>query len=151
MKEGVGQPVTTRKDGLLDVDVMLQVDDQQGEYLFSDIILLGEKDGTIKSDPNSLEVHGAMLNDLANFFVLQDAISLPAAYSGQIEELGTVNKARTLDSSDCDTLVGHLKVESILFVPLLDFNIGGSCSEHMGIEGDLRDGVGGGLGTGMVG
>lgn len=41
--------------------------------------------------PNALEVHGANLDDMADFFTLEDAVSTAAGHSGHVEQLGAID------------------------------------------------------------
>lgn len=70
---------------------MLQIDDQEGEYLVGDVMLLGKENSPVECDPDTLQMHCAMFDDLAHFLILQYAVSLPTANPSQVEKLGPIH------------------------------------------------------------
>lgn len=59
--------------------------------LFRDLLLVGKIQGTIKGNPNTLEVHGSNFDDMSCLFTLEDAISAPSSHASNIEKLGTID------------------------------------------------------------
>lgn len=65
--------------------VLMLVGDQKIFLLFSP-----RRKGRVDI-PNALQVHGADLDNMANLFALQDAVSTATSHSSDIEQLGSIN------------------------------------------------------------
>ena len=56
-------------------------------------MLLGQEDSSVECNPDTLQMHCTVLNHLADFLILQDAVPLSPANPSKVEKLGAVHKS----------------------------------------------------------
>lgn len=83
----------------------------------SDAVLLGQLLGTGKRDPNTLEMHGANLDNDALLFIFENTVSLAARHAADVEQLGAVDHVVVVPSSNTDTTGVDLEAERALILP----------------------------------
>lgn len=92
------------------------VDKQRVEKL-SDLLLVGEVEGSFEWNPNTLQMHWPDLNNVPLLLTFQDAISASSGHSSNVEQLGSVDHVVVLSSGNTNTVCLDLKAQTSLIFP----------------------------------
>lgn len=74
-----------------------------------DFLFVGKLEGAFKGDPDTLEVHGANLDDMTDFFALEDAVATTTGHASDVEQLGAVDHVVICNEISKGNLRAHKK------------------------------------------
>lgn len=82
-----------------------------------DLFLVGEIQGSLEGDPDTLEVHRANLHNVADLLALENTVTASAGHASDVEQLGAVDHGIVFPASNTDASRLDLKAQTALIFP----------------------------------
>lgn len=83
----------------------------------SDLFLVGEIQGSLEGDPDTLEVHRANLHNVADLLALENTVTASAGHASDVEELGAVDHGIVFPASNTDASRFNLEAQTAFILP----------------------------------
>lgn len=90
---------------------------KQRVQLLGDFLLVGELQGALEGNPDTLQVHRTNLDHVSVFLALQNAVATTARHASNIEQLGTVDHVVIFTSCNADAFRFNLEAKATLVFP----------------------------------
>lgn len=99
------------------IEQCTDVMNEQRVQLLSNLLLVGKLEGSLKGNPDTLEVHGANLDNVSCLLALKDAISSTSRHAGDIEKLSSIDHVIVLAARNTNALGLHLEAKTAFVFP----------------------------------
>jgi hypothetical protein len=91
--------------------------DKQRIQLLCDLLLVGELEGSLKGNPDTLQVHRTNLDNVACLLALENTITSTSRHAGNIEELGAVDHVIVLTTRNANAFGLDLEAKTAFVFP----------------------------------
>jgi len=91
--------------------------DEERVQAFGNLLLVCKIQSTVVRNPDTFEVHGTNLDDMAGLFALQNTVSPTSRHTSYIQQLRAVDHVIVFSASDTHAVRLDLKAQTTLVFP----------------------------------